>query len=56
MIKFILRHSNCILTDDELYEIYKDSCGFAIPTETSYKAWKYDRLESGAIKFYNEVN
>ena len=53
MIKYITRHG-LKLTEEELEEVYRDST-FTTFNERDYKAWKYDKLEAGTIKFAEGV-
>ena len=54
MIKYITRHG-AKLTEAELEEVYRGATRFAPFNERDYKAWKYEKLEIGAIKFAEGV-
>lgn len=49
MAKYIAKNG-CELTEEALEEIYRMH-SFTTFNERDYKAWKYDRLEQGLIKF-----
>lgn len=51
-MKYITRHG-MILTEEELEEVYRNST-FTIFSEQDYKAWKYDKMEAGTIRFAEE--
>ena len=53
MTKYITTKSNIILTETELLNFYIENI-FTTFNEKDYKVWKYDKLEAGIIKFYNE--
>ena len=50
MAKYIVANNGRKLTEEELKDIYSM---FSTSTfnERDYKAWKYDKLEQGIIKF-----
>lgn len=49
MTKYITRNGRQ-MTEEELEEFYRINT-FTTFNERDYKAWKYDKLEEGVIKF-----
>lgn len=50
MAKYIVISNGTEVTEEALEEIYRMH-SFTTFNERDYKAWKYDKLEAGIIKF-----
>ena len=50
-MKYVSTKSGMVLTEEELEEIYRLMNTFSVINETNYKAWKFDMLAAGKMKF-----
>lgn len=50
-MKYVSTKSGMVLTEEELEEIYRLMNTLSVINETNYKAWKFDMLAAGKMKF-----